>query len=69
MPEFALKIDGMHCGACVRRATQALASVAGVHVQEVSVGAAKLSSTLNPAPVELAIAALAKAGYAAHLEQ
>jgi copper chaperone CopZ len=69
MPEFTLKIDGMHCGSCVRRATQALTSVEGVQVQEVSIGAAKLSSTLNPAPVDLAIAALAKAGYAAHLEQ
>ena len=24
MAEFTLKIDGMHCGACVRRVTQAL---------------------------------------------
>jgi copper chaperone CopZ len=69
MPEFTLKIDGMHCGACVRRATQALAATEGIVVNEVSVGAARLTATVDPAPVDLAIAALAKAGYTAHLEQ
>ncbi len=68
MPEFKLQIDGMHCGSCVRRVTQALAAVEGVAVNEVSVGAARLTSSQNPAPVDLAVAALAKAGYAARLE-
>jgi copper chaperone CopZ len=68
MAEFTLKIDGMHCGSCVRRVTQALASVEGVAVNEVSVGEARLASTLDPAPVDQAIAALAKAGFAAQLE-
>ena len=68
MPEFKLTIDGMHCGACVRRVSQALAATPGVVVNEVSVGTAKLSSAEEPAPVDLAIAAVAKAGYAAHLE-
>jgi copper chaperone CopZ len=68
MAEFTLKIDGMHCGACVRRASQALAAVPGLAVGELRVGEAKLSSEQSPAPVELAIAALAKAGYTAHLE-
>jgi copper chaperone CopZ len=66
--EFALKIDGMHCGSCVRRVSQALAATPGVVVNEVSVGAAKLSSTEEPAPIDLAIASVAKAGYTAHLE-
>jgi copper chaperone CopZ len=68
MAEFTLKIDGMHCGSCVRRVTQALSAVEGVAVNEVSVGAARLASTLDPAPVDQAIAALAKAGYTARLE-
>jgi copper chaperone CopZ len=68
MPEFTLKIDGMHCGSCVRRVSQALAETPGVVVNEVSIGVAKLTSAQEPAPVDLAIAALAKAGYAAHLE-
>ena len=68
MAEFMLHIDGMHCGSCVRRVTQALASVEGVAVNEVRIGAARLTSSQNPAPVDLAVAALAKAGYTAHLE-
>ncbi len=69
MAEFTLQIDGMHCGSCVRRVSQTLATVDGVQVEEVRVGAAKLSSAADPAPVELAIAALAKTGYTAHLEK
>ena len=68
MAEFMLRIDGMHCGSCVRRVTQALASVEGVVVNEVQVGTARLTSNLDPAPVDLAVAALAKAGFTAHLE-
>ncbi len=68
MSEFTLRIDGMHCGSCVRRVSQALTSVEGAVVNEVRVGAARLTSTLNPAPVDLAVAALAKAGFTAHLE-
>ncbi len=58
----------MHCGACVRRVSQALASIQGVMVDEVQVGAARLSLSDGPAAVDAAIAALAKAGYMAHPE-
>lgn len=68
MAEFTLRIDGMHCGSCVRRVNQALAAVPGVVVNEVRVGAARIGVTDPPAPLELAVAALAKAGYTAHLE-
>ena len=68
MSEFTLRIDGMHCGSCVRRVSQALSQTAGVMVKEVRVGAARLASEQLPAPVDEAIAALAKAGYAAHVE-
>ena len=69
MAEFTLQIDGMHCGSCVRRVSQALASVEGVAVNEVRVGAARLTSAVEPPRRSiLPIAALAKAGYAAHLE-
>ena len=68
MAEFKLQIDGMHCGACVRRVTQALASVEGVKVNEVSVGVAQFTASQDQAPVDLAIAAVAKAGFTAHLE-
>ena len=68
MAEFKLRIDGMHCGSCVRRVNQALAATEGVKVEEVMVGTARLSSSQDPAPVELAIAALAKSGFTARLE-
>jgi len=68
MAEFTLRIDNMHCGSCVRRVTQALASVAGIEVKEVQIGAARFA-TPDAAPSEAAIAALAKAGYPARLEE
>jgi copper chaperone CopZ len=68
MSEFTLRIDGMHCGSCVRRVSQALAATEGVKVEEVLIGTARLSTTAEPAPVEPAIAALAKSGFAARLE-
>lgn len=71
MAEFTLRIDGMHCGSCVRRVTQALASTPGVAVDEVRVGAARVHSSEDTAPADTAqaaIAALGKAGYPAHLE-
>ena len=69
MSEFTLRIDGMHCGACVRRVTQALNMGEDVKVLEVQVGAARLRSAHEPPPVDRALAAVAKAGYSAHLEQ
>jgi copper chaperone CopZ len=68
MAKFTLRIDGMHCGSCVRRVSHALAATPGVVVNEVRVGAARLTAAEEPAPVDLAIAALAKAGFPAHLE-
>lgn len=63
MSEIVLNIEGMHCGACVRRVTQTLERVPGTQVEEVRIGAARLKAE-DPAP---ALAALAKAGYTAHV--
>lgn len=68
MTQAILRIDGMHCGACVRRVTQALQSLPGVRAEEVRVGAARLEIQ-DPATIEAAIAAVNKAGYAAHQEK
>jgi copper chaperone len=68
MAEFTLRIENMHCGSCVKRVSQALAATGVLQVKEVRVGAARVTSSNDPAPVELAVAALAKAGYAARLE-
>jgi len=67
--EITLHIDGMHCGSCVRRVTQALSADKGFQVLEVRVGAARLGTSEDPAPVDRAVAALAKAGYPAQVEQ
>ncbi len=68
MVEFTLKIDGMHCGSCVRRVSQALAGTPGIVVQQVGLGAARLTTDADPPPLGLAIASIAKAGYTAYLE-
>jgi copper chaperone CopZ len=69
MSEVTLRIENMHCGSCIRRVSQSLASVPGLEVKEVRVGAARFESSQNPAPVEQAVAALAKAGYPARLDE
>jgi len=68
MAEVTLQIDGMHCGSCVQRVSQALASTPGVEVKEVRVGAARFAANGESA-VELAIAAVARAGYKPHSQQ
>jgi len=65
MAEFELTIDGMHCGSCVRRAGQALAAVEDLTVEEVRVGAARLSADDAAQAAVAAIAALDTAGYPA----
>jgi copper chaperone CopZ len=69
LSEFTLRIEGMHCGSCIRRVTQALNLGEGLEVLEVQIGAARIRSVAEPPPTDLAIAAVAKAGYAANLEQ
>lgn len=56
-----LKIEGMHCGACVRRVTQALEKTPGVKVESVAIG----SAVVETADAAAAVAALKKAGFAA----
>lgn len=64
MSEIVLNIEGMHCGACVRRVTQTLERVPGAEVVEVRVGAARVKTD----DAAQAVAALAKAGYTARVE-
>lgn len=60
---LSLTIDGMHCGACVRRVRTALEKVPGVGVSDVSIG--KASVTLTGADLKDVLAALDQAGYPA----
>jgi copper chaperone CopZ len=60
----------MHCGSCIRRVTQAIGASGDVAVDEVRLGAARFHPISTPATTatQAAIAALAKAGFAARVE-
>lgn len=67
MREVTMRIDNMHCGACVNRVSQALAKVEGVKVGEVRVGAARVEAPEN-LPDSTLVSAVEKAGYPATVE-
>lgn len=66
MREITLKIENMHCGACVRRVTQTLEKT-GAEVEEVRIGAARVKAgdTIEDATL---LQSLGKAGYHAMVE-
>lgn len=68
MREITLRIDNMHCGACVRRVAQALENVQGVQVGEVRVGAARVQAP-EDMPEGALVSAVEKAGYPALVEK
>ena len=68
--ELTLAIEGMSCASCVRRAETALAAVPGVTGASVNLAAetARIAYA-DPAGLDAAVAALAKAGYPARTVQ
>ncbi len=68
MRELTLRIENMHCGACVRRVTQALEKIHGVQVDEVRIGAARVRASDDVRESAL-VGAVEKAGYSAVVEQ
>ncbi len=64
---LTLEIDGMHCDACVRRVTQALTRSGLGGVEQVSIGRAQVAAPAGDAPA--LVAALAKAGFTARVQQ
>lgn len=68
MSDVSLRIENMHCGACVRRVTQTLNSIPGVAVDEVQIGAARVHVTDASVAPESLVQAVVRAGYPAHLE-
>jgi copper chaperone len=70
MAEITLRIDGMHCGSCIRRVTQAIHQTGSAQVEEVRLGAARflVPEVATAAHTDAAIAALAKAGFTARVE-
>ena len=68
MAEINLRIDGMHCGACVRRVTNALQGVEGSTVEAVRLGAARIHTTNDSVSAQSLIDVVVKAGYSAFTE-
>lgn len=64
-----LSIEGMHCGACVRRVTTALQAVPGVQVRAVEVGSAKLAFNTEEVTAREIAAAVDGIGFPARIEQ
>lgn len=60
---FALNIEGMHCGGCVRRVTAALANVPGLSTTKVEVGRAEGSFDSTTTNVDQIVNALSEAGF------
>ncbi len=62
MVTIELRIENMHCGACVRRVTVALGKVPATTVEEVRIGAARVRTEASAGQLA---EALGKAGYPA----
>jgi len=67
MNSAELKIDGMHCDACVRRVRAALTGVAGVEVKDVKDGSAEIVIDPAKTTVEGAVNAVNDIGFSAHV--
>jgi copper chaperone len=65
MEKMSLSIEGMSCAHCVARVKQALAATPGVHVDDVSVGAATVSYDAGATSPEKIRGAVSAAGYPA----
>ena len=66
MSEFAIAVEGMHCGACVRRVKAALDKLPGVEVTAVEIGQAR--GQVEGTTVEAVVAAITAAGYPARAQ-
>jgi copper chaperone len=64
-----LAIEGMHCGACVRRVTNTLQSVEGVTVNSVEVGSANVAFNAEEITAQDITAALDRNGFPARVQQ
>lgn len=60
MEQIELKIDGMHCGACIRRVSALIAGVDGAKVESVEIGKATVS---GDAPLQELISAIESGGF------
>ncbi len=66
MERLTLVIDGMSCGHCVNAVSGALQQLAGVNVEQVTIGQATVSYDPARTSVEQMIDAVGDEGYTAH---
>jgi copper chaperone len=66
--KLSLKIDGMHCGSCVRRVTLALQKVEGIKTEtvQVEVGSASVDYDAEKATQQEILDAVNRIGFMAH---
>jgi copper chaperone CopZ len=64
-----LSIEGMHCGACVRRVTNALQAVPSVQVGSVEVGSAQVTFDPKAVAPEQISGAVNGIGFTARVAQ
>ncbi|GGG75753.1 heavy-metal-associated domain-containing protein [Edaphobacter dinghuensis] len=64
-----LSIDGMHCEACVRRVTDVLKKVNGLHLNSVEVGSAHMTFDPEETAAESIVAAINSIGFHGHFDQ
>jgi copper chaperone len=67
--KLKLSIEGMHCGACVRRVTAALSGVKGVELGPVQIGSAELKLDPNQANSKEIAAAVERIGFSARIQE
>lgn len=66
MTDVMLRIEGMHCGSCVKNVTRALSRLDGVDVRRVDIGTALVAIDPARTSAETVAAAITDAGYPAH---
>ena len=62
---LTLAIEGMHCGACVRRVTAALEKIDGVEVVQVEIGSAQVRCAGSEPDVAQILEAVERIGFKA----
>lgn len=67
--DVLLQIQGMHCGACVRRVTGALEKIAGVTIHSVEVGSARVAIDPRQVRPEQLVEAVNRIGFQAAVAQ
>jgi copper chaperone CopZ len=64
---LSLAIEGMHCGGCVNRVTNALSRTPGVKVEKVEVGAAEVEFDAGVITPEAVTEAVNRTGFSARV--